>query len=208
MIRFLGPAIGAWLALTALAVAQPAAVVDIDALMTTGTLADKTLGDPAAPVTIVEYASMTCPHCRSFHVDTFPALKAKYIDSGAVHFVFREYPLDPLALAAIMLARCAPEGNFFPIVEALFEQQDVWAYGADPAAALGAILEPMGLAPSDFERCLGDGELFDGVMWVRDRAENEFGVGGTPTFFFNGARVGGAISVESLDQILQPMLAE
>ena len=208
MIRLIGPAIGAWLTLTTLAVAQPAETVDIDALMTTGTLEDKTLGDPGAPVTIVEYASMTCPHCRSFHVNTFEALKAKYIDTGDVYFVFREFPLDPLAFAAIMLARCAPQENFFPVVMALFAQQDDWAFGGDPEPALGAIHAPMGLPSSDFEACLSNDELFEGITWVADRATTEFGVGGTPTFFFNGRRVGGDMTIEQVDRLLAPMLTE
>jgi len=207
MIRFLGLVLGAWLALATPAAAQ-SATVDVEALMTTGALADKTLGDPNAPVTVVEYASMTCPHCRSFHVNTFPTLKAKYIDTGDVYFVFREFPLDPLAFAAIMLARCTPDDSFFPVVEALFQQQDQWAFGEDPESALVSILAPMGLDAAAFSECLSNEELFDGIAWVADRATEEFGVGGTPTFFINGRRISGDASLDRFDRELAPLLVD
>jgi protein-disulfide isomerase len=207
MIRLAGLGVAAWLALLGPAVAQPA-VVDIDELMTTGALAERTLGNPDAPVVMVEYASMTCPHCGSFHVNTFPALKARYIDTGQVYFVFREYPLDALAFAAVMLARCAPEENFFPIVAGLFEHQGTWAAAdvEDPEPGLKDVLEPLGLAPADFETCLANDELFDGIAAVADRARMEFDVSGTPTFFINGQRVVGDISIEQVDEILTSMV--
>src|SRR5690606_17709602 len=107
-----------------------------DELMQPSALPEKTLGDPNAPVTIVEYASLTCSHCASFHQETFGPLKEKYIDTGKVYFVFREFPLDPLATAAFMIARCTPEGSYFPMIETLFENQRRWAFTNDPVEAL------------------------------------------------------------------------
>src|SRR5262245_64372217 len=101
--------------------------VSTEELMKPGPLPDIALGAAEAPVTIVEYASMTCPHCAHFHETTFPELKKRFIDTGKVRFIFREFPLDPLAAAGSMLARCAGEGKFFPMVEMLFSQQKSWA---------------------------------------------------------------------------------
>ena len=118
--------------------------VDVKELMVPGPLGEQTLGDPKAPVTIVEYVSMTCPHCARVHHTTFQALKSKYIDTGRVYFVLREFPLDPLATAAIMLARCLPADKYFPAVSVMFELQDSWAFVDDPTTALFKILQPFG----------------------------------------------------------------
>ena len=112
------------------------AAVDVKELMAPGPLAEMTLGDPAAPVTVVEYASLTCPHCARFHTEVLPEFKKKYIDTGKVYFVFREFPLDQLSLAAFMLARCAAPGGYFPMVELLFTRQQEWAFVENPAPAL------------------------------------------------------------------------
>src|SRR5439155_18141168 len=109
-------------------VAEPPGGADVPMaeLMLPGPLGDNSLGSPDAPVTIVEYASMTCPHCAHFHETAFPELKKKYIDTGKVRFIFREFPLDSLALAGSMLARCAGTDRFFPMIETLFAQQKEW----------------------------------------------------------------------------------
>ena len=96
-------------------------------LLAPGPLGDMIQGSETAPVTIVEYASLTCPHCREFAVKTFPELKKRYIDTGKVRFIFREFPLDDVDLLAIVTGRCAPKERYFPLVETLFEKQDVWA---------------------------------------------------------------------------------
>ncbi len=101
--------------------------VDVATLMAPGPLPEMALGEANAPVTIVEYMSMTCPHCAAFHNNTFDTIKTKYVDSGKVRFVLREFPFDPRAAAAFMLARCAPEGQYFPMVSMLFKQQEQWA---------------------------------------------------------------------------------
>ena len=110
--------------------------VDIDELLKPGPLGDKILGDENAPVTIVEYASMTCGHCANFHTRTWPDLKKDYIDTGKVRFIFREFPLDPVASAAFMLARCAPQDKYFEIIDVMFEQQRSWAFTDNPYQSL------------------------------------------------------------------------
>ena len=155
-------------------------------LMTAGPLGEKTLGDPNAPVTIIEYASMTCGHCANFHINIYPDLKEQYIDTGKVFFIFREFPLDPLAAGAFMLARCAGETRYFTFINALFELQASWIRTNDPVTALFNIARQAGFTQETFDSCLSNQRLLDGVNWVKDRAANNFNVRSTPTFFVNG----------------------
>ena len=141
-----------------------AETVDLAELMTASPLGEKSLGDAAAPVTMIEYASLTCSHCGAFYKETFDALKAKYIDTGKVHFILREFPLDQLALAAVMAARCAPEAEFFPIVDRLFREQDDWAFVENPGPALVERLKKHGLSEDTFGACLNDQKLAEAVI--------------------------------------------
>lgn len=184
---------------------QPEATVDVDALMQPGALPEKAVGAEDAPVTIVEYASMTCPHCATFHNETYPALKEKYVDTGKVRFILREFPFDPRAEAAFMLARCADD-KYFPMVDVLFEQQRSWATAENASAALLQISRLAGFTQESFEACLTDQELLDDVRAVRARGADEFGVTSTPTFFINGAKYPGARSIEEMSAIIDGML--
>ena len=116
------------LVLNDLAGATAAPTEQTSKLMVPGPLGDMTLGDPKAPNVVIEYASMTCPHCDRFHNEVYRPFKAKYIDTGKVYFIFRDYPLDPLAAAASVIAHCAPKERFFPIIDLLFDHQDQWAF--------------------------------------------------------------------------------
>lgn len=175
-----------------------------------GSLPEKTMGQPAAPVTVIEYASMTCSHCARFSTDTFPKFKAKYIDTGKVYFILREFPFDPRATAGFMLARCAGDDKYFAMVDVLFEQQKNWAFGEAQTVLPGlqSIGKQAGLTVEKIDACLKDPEVFKGIGAVRQRAEDVFKVSGTPTFFINGKRAGGALSIEELDQIIEPMLKQ
>ena len=188
---------------TAGLVAQP---VDPAALMTPGPLGEKTLGDPNAPVTVIEYASLTCSHCGNFHRTTFGALKEKYIDTGKVYFVLREFPLDQLALAAAMVARCAPEEDYFTVVDRMFTDQDRWAYVEQPGAALLELVKPHGFSEERFRACLTDEKLLEGIVAVAKRGD-DLGVTGTPAFFVNGEKHGGEMTIEQFDAVLEPLLA-
>ena len=164
----------------------------VAALMEAGPLEDVVLGDPNADVVIVEYASMTCPHCANFYTEVFPKVKEKYIDTGKVRFVFREFPLDGLAVAASMLARCAGDDRFYPMLDGLFETQKTWAVpGADGKEKLKLIAKQAGFSEESFEQCLADKELFDKIVAVRKKAHEEYGVDATPAFFVNGKRLDG-----------------
>ncbi|ACK50552.1 DSBA oxidoreductase [Methylocella silvestris BL2] len=214
--RFLFRFAGAALALAAAFVvpaafgAAPAlaqgATVPPDQLMAPGALPDLPLGSADAPITIVEYASMTCSHCAAFHTTTFPVLKSKYIDTGKVRFILREFPLDPLATAGFMLARCAGDDKRNAIVDLLFAQQKNWAFTEKPVEALSSLLKQAGIGQEGFEACLKNQELYNNVNKVRDNASAKFNVTATPTFFINGKKESGEISPETLDKLLEPLL--
>ena len=180
--------------------------ISMSELMAPGPLGDKIQGSEKAPITMVEYASMTCTHCANFHATVYPTLKTKYIDTGKLRFVFREFPLDPVATGAFMLARCAPADKYFPMVEVLFEQQKNWAFTKDPAKGLLAIAKQAGFTEQSFETCLTDNKLSDAVQDVARRGNEKFGVNSTPTFFVNGQLVRGEITVGTLDKLLEPLL--
>ena len=156
-------------------------------------------------MTIVEYASMTCSHCATFHVNTYPKLKEKYIDTGKVRLILREFPFDPRAEAGFMLARCADD-KYFPMVDALFKQQSNWAPVQDARTALLNIAKLAGFTQQSFEACLTNQELLNDVRAVRQRAANDFDVTATPTFFINGKKYAGAMSIEEFSAIIDPML--
>ena len=166
------------------------------------------LGSKDAPVTIVEYASMTCSHCAHFHETTFPELKKKYVDTGKVRFIFREFPFEPVATAAFMLARCMPADKYFPMVSTLFQAQKSWAFAQDPAAGLLAVARQAGMSQADFEKCLSDKDLAGKVQASAIYANKELGVNATPTLFINDKKYSGALTVEELDKILEPLLKD
>ena len=174
-------------------------------LMRPGALPDLVLGKADAPVTIIEYASMTCPHCANFHKTTYPALKSKYIDTGKVRFIFREFPLDDLAVAASMLARCAGAEKSMAMIDVLFASQDKWAT-RDPIPALLQIAKQAGFTQASFDTCLKDQKLYNDILAVRERGSKEFKVESTPTLFVNGKLQKGGATIEELDKLIQPLL--
>jgi protein-disulfide isomerase len=184
------------------ALAQSPSLAD---LAVAGPLGDIVVGREDAPVTIIEYASMTCSHCASFHTSTYPALKAKYIDTGKVKFILREFPLDPLAAGAFMLARCAGKDKYHAMVDALFQKQKEWVV-QKPIEPLMAIAKQAGFTEESFNSCLQDQKLLEGIESVRTRASEKLGVNSTPTFFINGKIHRGALTIEELDRQIAPHL--
>ncbi len=182
------------------------AVVPIAQLMGPQALPDVPQGKADAPITIIEYASMTCTHCAAFHATTYPTLVSKYIDAGKVHFILREFPLDPLATAAFMLARCSGPQKRNAVVDLLFDQQKNWAFIDKPLEALANLLKQTGMTQAAFETCINDQSLYEKVQQERDNAAQKFGIDATPTFFINGHKVSGEMTPDALDKILQPML--
>jgi protein-disulfide isomerase len=184
----------------------PAPSAPIDQLMAPGPLPDIVEGSPAAAITIIEYASMTCSHCAAFHEETWPLLKAKYVDSGKAKFILREFPLDPLTAAGFMLARCAGPDKRGALIDRLFAQQKNWAFVDKPVDALLTQVEQAGMSQTDFEACLNNRDLYDSVNRTRDSAAQRFAIESTPTFFVDGRRLDGALAIGDFDQVLQPLL--
>jgi len=182
--------------------AQTFSVLELEAK---GPLDDIPMGSATAPVTIIEYASMTCPHCAAFAVNTFPKLKEKYIDTGKVKYIMREYPLDGLAAAGFMLARCAGPEKYYPLIETLFAQQQKWAV-KEPIPPLLAIAKQAGFTQQSFEACINDKDLLAKVQQMRDRGTQKFKVEATPTFYINGEKHSGALSIEDLDKAIAPLI--
>lgn len=188
--------------------------VDMAEVIKAGALPDMALGEANAPVTIVEYMSTTCPHCATFHNNTFDAIKTKYVDSGKVRFVMREFPFDPRAAAAFMLARCKPQNpaelsdasQYFPMISMLMKQQETWAAAQDGREALLQMSKLAGFTQESFQACLTNQKLLDDVNAVRERGAKEFGVAATPTFLINGKRYSGDMSVDTMSALIDSML--
>ncbi len=174
-------------------------------LIQAGPLGEQAMGSENAPVTIIEYASMTCSHCAHFSLTTYPPLKEKYIDTGKVRYIFREFPFDPVAAGAFRLARCAPGDKYFAVIDLLFHTQQQWAV-EKPLEPLLAVAKQAGFTEDSFKACLANQKVLDGIEWVRNRAADTFKVDSTPTFFINGQTYKGAMSIEEMDKILQPYL--
>jgi len=165
---------------------------DLAELMTPGGLPDMSLGSADAPNVVVEYASMTCPHCAQFDKVVFPDLKTKYIDTGKVRLIFREFPLDGLAARASMLARCAGPDRYFPMIDVMFQTQSTWVVeGPEALDHLLQLARQAGISKEKFDACLADKDLFKKIVDERQRANDKFQVDSTPTFFVNGKRMSG-----------------
>ncbi|MGH7046035.1 MAG: DsbA family protein [Stellaceae bacterium] len=163
---------------------------------------DRILGNPTAPITIIEYASMTCPHCAHFTEDILPAIKKKWIDTGKAKLVLRDFPLDDEAVHASMIARCAPPDRFYAYVDAFFEDQDKWVEAPDYQAELTRLAELGGMSKDEVGKCLTDKTLENQVLASRLAAGNQLGVNATPTFFVNGTKFTGEPTVAKFDQLL------
>ncbi len=181
-------------------------VIPVAQLMAPQALPDIPIGKADAPVTVIEYASMTCSHCAAFHAMTYPTLIKNYVDTGKVRFILREFPLDPLATAAFMLARCSGTDKRNAVVDLLFDQQKNWAFTDKPLAALADFLKQTGMTQAAFEACINNQDLYEQVSQERDNAAQKFGIDATPTFFFNGHKISGELSPDVLDKMLQPLL--
>jgi protein-disulfide isomerase len=190
-------------------VRRPRAPVNVtqEELMKAGPLPDLAIGNANAPVTIVEYASMTCGHCASFHNKILPVLKEKYIDTGKVRLVFREFPLDERAALASMMARCAGGDRSLPLISMLFSKQDEWAASkTDFLPKIFKLGQQVGMTKQTFDECRQNEKLIKDIIAVRDRANTSFGVNQTPTFFINGKKMEGGGSAEDFDKALAPLI--
>lgn len=181
----------------------------------TGTVSDLKLTDkeyamgPAdAKVVLVEYASLTCPHCARFHTSVLPDIKKEFVDTGKVRYVYRDFPLDRLALGAAMVARCAGRDSFFGFIDTFYAAQGQWSRASNPISALGNLAKLGGMSQTKFEACLKDVEIQNGILQQRLEASNEFNVQATPTVFVNGERYGGGMTLDQMRTLLNRKLAE
>jgi protein-disulfide isomerase len=171
-------------------------------------LPDMALGPANAPVTITEFASMTCPHCAAFNADVFPKIKSEYIDTGKIRYVFREFPLDIKAAAGSMLARCIAKddaGKYFAVIDLLFKQQADWVM-KDTTETLIRIGKQAGLTQQAVEDCLKDQALLDKIAADQKYAAEVLKVDSTPTFFVNGEKIKGETSFDEFAKRINPLL--
>jgi protein-disulfide isomerase len=166
----------------------------------------KTLGDPDAPVTLIEYASLTCPHCAQFHTEVLPELKERYIATGKVRLVYRDFPLDERALMAAALAHCAGPDRYFGFLDVLFETQSSWARAENYIAALKRLGKLGGMSDEQIDACLADQELIDGILQTRLDGQDEHQVSSTPTLVVNGEVLSGSRSIDALSEVIDPLL--
>jgi protein-disulfide isomerase len=179
--------------------------VALNDLLKPGPLPDMVMGADNAPVTIVEYASLTCPHCQHFEMTTYPELKKKYIDTGKVRYIFREFVLNDLDALAIMLARCVDKDKYFPFVETLYATQDQWAK-EDALPPLMAISKQAGFTDDSFKKCASNQQAYQDIVAQREKASKDFGVNSTPTFFINGQIHSGDTPMAEMEKLMQPYL--
>ena len=191
-------------AVAALAFAAPAFAVDVAELNKAPALGAMALGaDEGAKVTLIEYASATCPHCAAFHKEAWGTLKAEYLDTKKIRFIFREFPLNAAALAAFMIARAAPKESYFPLIDIYFNTLETWAQ--NPAEGLLNIAKQAGFTQEKFDATLKDQALAKSIMAIRDGGV-KFGVKGTPSFFLNGEQFEGERTFESFKAAIDPLL--
>jgi len=165
---------------------------------------DHVLGDPKAPITVIEYASLTCSHCAHFHTQILPEIKKKWIDTGKVKLVYRDFPLDQVAAKAAQIAECAGNDKYFGVVDIIFRGQPQWLTGADPLAELAKPLRIAGLGENEIKACLANDAMSNAV--INDyKAGEAMGVNSTPTLFINGQLYRGSRSVDELDGVFSKL---
>jgi protein-disulfide isomerase len=162
---------------------------------------DHVLGDSKAPITIIEYASLTCPHCAAFEVLTLPELKKKWIDTGKVKLIYRDFPLDQNAAKAAQIAECAGNDRYFAVIDLMFRGQPQWAAASDPVAEVGKSVRIAGMSDDDVKACLANDKIADAVV-ADFRGGESIGVNSTPTLFINGELYSGPRTIEDLDNVL------
>ena len=193
---------GAFAAATA---PEPDRTVDMATVLKPGPLPELSIGDPAG-VPVIEYGSLTCPHCATFSREVFPELKKDYIDTGKVRFIFREFPRNPLDVAAFVLARCVGNDKALATIDLLFDEQDKWAFVDKPLEPLIAAMRPTGLTHDKAMACLKDQSKANAIVAIGKRATEEIKMNGTPTFVIDGKVYGGELSMDQLKAILDPLV--
>ena len=172
-------------------------------LLRAGPLGEREMGNPNAPVTVIEYASLTCPHCRNFHANVFPQVKRQYLDTGKVLYIVREFPIGRSAGNAAIINRCAPPEKYFSLLDAFLSRQSEWVSQEVRLDAIYGVANSSGMSRETFDKCLSNQAIIDGLSEVKQRGR-QFGVVGTPTFFVNGRKAQGAITFEQIKALIEP----
>jgi protein-disulfide isomerase len=167
---------------------------------------DIVVGVPSAKVTLVEYASLSCPHCAHFHNDVLPELKKKYIDFGNLRVVFRHFPLNGSALSGAITVNCVPTNERQKYLKVLFATQDKWAFDSNYKDAISNIVNVGGLTKERFEACQNDKKIEEAIILVRKEAGEMSWVNSTPTFFINGKKFEGEKTIEDFSKAIDPLL--
>ena len=162
-------------------------------------------GNPDAPVTIVEYASLTCPHCANFHTEMMPLLKERLLDTGKAKLIFKDFPLDQLALRAAVMVRCNTGPRSRAMLDVLFNTQASWGNSSDPVGSLLNIGRAAGMSDDDLEACFNNQEVIDGVIKQRLEGEQEYQVNSTPSFVIGGTLYRGGMSIEQFEQVVESL---
>lgn len=201
-----GLAVALLLLLVAYGTSQPASA---DVLDTEAALAERVLGDENAPLTIIEYSSLGCPHCMAFHRDTLPMIKKEFIDTGKVRLIYRDFPLGARAMAAAMVARCAPESRYFGMIELFFQKQQEWTRAEDALAAITNVAKFGGMSGDDVIQCMQNQALLDGIRGRAEAAQDDFEISATPSFLLggeDGEKIEGALAKEDFRDVIQKAL--
>jgi protein-disulfide isomerase len=169
-------------------------------------LGDLALGKADAPVTVIEYASLTCPHCAHFAIETFDKVKAAYIDTGKVKWIYRDFPLDEMALRAAMMARCGGADRYYGFVDIIFKQQQSWATQKDPLQALAQLGRLGGIGDTEFKACMTNQQVENAVLQSSLNAKKEFDVDSTPSFIVNGKKQSGALDFDAFSKVIDALL--
>jgi protein-disulfide isomerase len=196
----------AFLVITSASISSIAEEAQAPASSPGGLLPEMAIGKPDAPVTIIEYSSLSCPHCAAFHKDVFPALKSEYIDTGKVRFVMREFPLNEPALGGAVIARCLEPSRYFAFTSLLFAKQEDWAFQKDAFTPLKALAKQAGMTGEEFDKCINDESLQQKVLAVRDEGQKK-GVNATPSFFVNGTLLKGTPAIQTFAEAMKPYLS-
>lgn len=169
---------------------------------------DRILGEADAPITIIEYSSLTCPHCATFHKDTLPQIKENWIDSGKARLVYRHFPLDGLALRAAAVSNCLEGKRFFSFLDLLFKSQEKWARSGDPLGALARYAKLAGLSQEKFDSCVADESEMNRILERVQDGKTTYEVKATPTIIVNGKPLEGSRSYSTLDELFKKIAPE
>ena len=172
-------------------------------LLAPGPLGEHVLGKPNAPVTIIEYASLTCPHCRNYQQNVFPRVKRELIDTGKVRYIIREFPIGHSSGNAALINHCVPEDKYFALFESFLSRQSEWVSQEVRLDAIYGVAKSSGMTRETFDKCLTNQTIIDGLTEVKQRGR-KFGVIGTPTFFINGRKAQGEVTFEEIKALIEP----